>query len=1461
MWRQVTRFTCLVICLSAIGIRPASAESADGSLLDGLIGYWSFDDGTAVDLSGEGHDGTVIGASFAEGISGQCLSFDGIDDCVEIGTGFPSLGGTQPFTVVAWVKDFNTDTERPLQHILSRSRYLIEAEFFIDINHSYFGFLRNVTPFSLGTTTQLSADRWTQVVAVYDGAQKAIYVDGQFDVLQTAGSSLSAPSTPVLIGAAHNTDGSRFQFYQGLIDELRIYDRALSANEIATLYNQTADPTLIGYWSFDDGTAVDLSGKDNHGTVYGCTPTAGLSGQGMHFDGDDDWINMGDRATLDGYEQMSFSLWLKFESFGVEGHCGPNCMPIFSKFYDGPWPARNSYYLFDKYSDAGNVLRFALSDESDAYSVSATHGFSATEWHNVVCTFDGDIGRIYRDGKLINSLDFLITHINASTEPFRLGACYHVYNPDYMTFHGSMDEVRFYSRALSESDILDLYNSVPHPAFCEQTTADFCDDFEDGPGPGWSQTGDACTWEVIDGRWHASLSGIGLGSKQLLIDDSWQNYVVDLDVLGTAGVDKVVTFRANSAGDHYDVNLRSDWNGQDELFVTGTNGLSLSETVASSNGIWYHLTIALEGSHISVSVNGAEVLAYDDITDPILNGGIGLYCHTGTAAACDIWFDNVAVTLLDPPPHVELAPESFDFTALQNGALPESQTLAITNAGGGTLDWYVDEQISWLDLDIWQGVSNYAEVTLSINSTDLTPGTYDEVMTVYSSNADNQPLDVPVTFEVSDPGSIPVELEQYDVLSSRLRNLELDIWSGIGFAVINDYDMGACDNFVDTEIRTGGATSDELEGFYRLLLAAKLINAGYRYEPDEYDPLPETEPIQGAEIMWDAGIRNTVRVVLAGFGLFKLAESSLEKTLLNKLVMKIVAAAADFMLDIGQEIFETLINNIDIDPDDERTLELVNGTIRSALAETVEGAVEQDICWECLVVEPIVRPSVLERAISLSYVPSTQSAVDWAAQLSAGGEFIDDYADAEARFESTWQNLKGMTDQAADQIAYFEAQAASQSIAATLGDLTDQWSELSSFAKITKLMEAERKLLGVDAIGFGMAACVAGYSTAWAIDDHVRIGVDDIYGHTPMLTAPTPGLADLSQAAGRDGARSVTASTPQELDDFVQGVDDLVTAVAGADSTVIFMAADSLGVLATHVDSVFNAFREQLHTRYDSARVYVENFGSLAWVADSVAIECNSWIVQAYLVCAGLQLNPYDVAFNQTSEIMLDSAVVAFEAGWNTLEGLLPHFNGVVSSPTLSVTAEASSYLTVPEAPLPLEYAVTNTGDFTAAGVWGKIEPPEGLTVLSADSIWIGDVEAGQTQAASFVVSVDPIDDPYWYYQALAVETVFGIGEGKRTSRSIVVVTETDYCCTGKVGDANGSGDEMPTIGDISTIIDAKFISGSCEGLITCFEEADVNLSAQGSATCEDITIGDISMLIDYLFITGPEEMTLPDCP
>jgi len=116
--------------------------------------------------------------------------------------------------------------------------------------------------------------------------------------------------------------------------------------------------------------------------------------------------------------------------------------------------------------------------------------------------------------------------------------------------------------------------------------------------------------------------------------------------------------------------------------------------------------------------------------------------------------------------------------------------------------------------------------------------------------------------------------------------------------------------------------------------------------------------------------------------------------------------------------------------------------------------------------------------------------------------------------------------------------------------------------------------------------------------------------------------------------------------------------------------------------------------------------------------------------------------------------------------------------------------------------------------------------------------------------------------------SIFGfgsIGEGGFRSYDPVwngpkVIYDTPAsCCVQRVGDANGIGGDEPTLGDLVVMIDAKFISGYCDGIIACLAEADINLSGGADPTCDDITMGDISILQDYLFITGPS-LGLPDC-
>ncbi len=213
---------------------------------------------------------------------------------------------------------------------------------------------------------------------------------------------------------------------------------------------------LAAYWNFNEGTAIDNSGAGHNGVIYGALPTSGVYGQGMAFDGLDDYIDIGDVDELEDADDLSISLWVNFASFGVPGHCGPNCMPILSKHYSSPnYPDLNSYILTEK----DGILSFTVGDPSGTVAgIQCNHDFIINTWHHLAITYHTGETSMYIDGQEQTcGQTLIVTHINNSNQPLRLGAWYHLYNPEYMAFHGNMDEVRFYNRTLTAEEVTMLY--------------------------------------------------------------------------------------------------------------------------------------------------------------------------------------------------------------------------------------------------------------------------------------------------------------------------------------------------------------------------------------------------------------------------------------------------------------------------------------------------------------------------------------------------------------------------------------------------------------------------------------------------------------------------------------------------------------------------------------------------------------------------------------------------------------------------------------------------------------------------------------------------------------------------------------------------------------------------------------------------------------------------------------------
>lgn len=228
----------LLGALQALGWRPPPPPQ--------MVAYWKFDEGqgtTANDSAGE-NNGTVHGAEWTSGEFNNALSFDGVDDYVEVGDD-PSLRFMQSssFTISAWVMP-----------VLETENSFIVCKMRGGGRRSVFGYLATwnskISGFSFGgesswkgyVLTQTGRNSapvgsWYHLVGVYDDKDVRIYLNGELRSRRTFDleTGSTTPDKNLVIGAM-SYDSKIKSFFGGKIDEVRIYDGALSDAEIWALH-------------------------------------------------------------------------------------------------------------------------------------------------------------------------------------------------------------------------------------------------------------------------------------------------------------------------------------------------------------------------------------------------------------------------------------------------------------------------------------------------------------------------------------------------------------------------------------------------------------------------------------------------------------------------------------------------------------------------------------------------------------------------------------------------------------------------------------------------------------------------------------------------------------------------------------------------------------------------------------------------------------------------------------------------------------------------------------------------------------------------------------------------------------------------------------------------------------------------------------------------------------------------
>jgi hypothetical protein len=218
-----------------------------------LVGWWKFDEGAgaiALDMSGHGNHGTLQGdPQWVDGRDGGALEFDGTGDYVDCGN-TPVISPTTELTVMAWIK-VNPWTK-------TWEAILAKGDDSYRLSRSGSG---NATHFGCGGTsgnyfdgsTVVTDNQWHHVCGVYDGARQTIYIDGVLDTAIPSTGSVTASANNLFIG---ENSGAAGRHITGLIDDVRLYNRALTVEEI--MEAMRGDTTLAGNPSPRNGAIIDV---------------------------------------------------------------------------------------------------------------------------------------------------------------------------------------------------------------------------------------------------------------------------------------------------------------------------------------------------------------------------------------------------------------------------------------------------------------------------------------------------------------------------------------------------------------------------------------------------------------------------------------------------------------------------------------------------------------------------------------------------------------------------------------------------------------------------------------------------------------------------------------------------------------------------------------------------------------------------------------------------------------------------------------------------------------------------------------------------------------------------------------------------------------------------------------------------------------------------------------------------
>ena len=442
--------------------------------MSGLFAWWPLHEmggGTTHDLKSRFNgdiNGPIPGVRGVGGLTSY--SFDGTDDQINCPE-FPA-DSWEEFTLSCFIRP---EEIRSGTMLSTGGNGAASNEYGFVFNHGHSGWLDDRLSIYISNSVQETQNHnWSlnldypttefhHVAITFDG-NDSNGVEGFLD-----GESLGTKSNdrdyvefdgdrPTYIGREWTGTGGQ-QYFTGEIQDLRVYNRVLSHDDIRTLSvwgsADLARPPVDGqsYWPFDDdsdtSTATDEWGT-NDGTIYGAVYTSdSIRGNALEFDGVDDFVDLGVSSIdlgLDLVSAFTVSLWVRTQEPGDNFNT-----PIFSA-YD-----RDVIDGFHIVAGSGDI-RAVISRDNGVHNYAIWEGSTVGEWYHVVGIFDNTT---YEPAVYVNGIRGPVENFDAGVDDFP-----HVNttmklarqaNPDERYFACDIDDVRIYDYPIELGEISQLY--------------------------------------------------------------------------------------------------------------------------------------------------------------------------------------------------------------------------------------------------------------------------------------------------------------------------------------------------------------------------------------------------------------------------------------------------------------------------------------------------------------------------------------------------------------------------------------------------------------------------------------------------------------------------------------------------------------------------------------------------------------------------------------------------------------------------------------------------------------------------------------------------------------------------------------------------------------------------------------------------------------------------------------------